>query len=41
MADQVTSNQKQVQGDMKVKSKELDLQIKSAINDLQASKEPS
>ena len=41
MSDQVATNQKQTQNDMKTKSKELDLQIKSVINNLQQSKEPS
>ena len=41
MSDQVASNQKQAKDDMKVKSKELDLQIKSVINNLQANKETS
>ena len=41
MADQVSTNQKQTQNDMKAKSKEMDLQIKSVINSLQETKEPS
>ena len=41
MSDEATTAKKQVQNDIKTKSKEMDLQIKSAINNLQASKEPS
>ena len=35
MADQAAGNQKQSQADLKLKSKEMDLQIKSVINNLQ------
>ena len=41
MSDQVAGNQKQAQADLKNKSKEMDLQIKSLINNLQAKKETS
>jgi len=41
MSDEAATAKKQVQNDIKTKSKEMDLQIKSAINNLQASKEPS
>ena len=41
MADQASGNQKQAQADMKNKSKELDLQIKSVINNLQDNTKPS
>ena len=41
MSDETATAKKQVQNDMKTKSKEMDLQIKSVINDLQATKEPS
>ena len=41
MSDETVTAKKQVQNDMKTKSKEMDLQIKSVINNLQATKEPS
>jgi hypothetical protein len=41
MSDETVTAKKQVQNDMKTKSKEMDLQIKSVINSLQATKEPS
>ena len=41
MSDETVTAKKQVQNDMKTKSKEMDLQIKSVINNLQATKDPS
>ena len=41
MADETVTAKKQGQNDMKAKSKEMDLQIKSVINNLQANKETS
>ena len=41
MSDETVTAKKQVQNDMKTKSKEMDLQIKSVINDLQDNTKPS
>ena len=41
MADETTAAKKQGQNDMKTKSKEMDLQIKSVINNLQDNTKPS
>ena len=41
MSDETVTAKKQAQNDMKTKSKEMDLQIKSVINSLQATKESS